>query len=189
MRCRPGTSGWPAWAGKTPKGASPIAIEHLADGAWHSVRVPAVKFPKGDTVGGAAGVVADGPDNVWVISGLGDSMGEAAGVIVLHWNGKAFTQVKVPYAALWGPYYLTADGTGGFWLAANETVKTKFLHYLLRYDDGRWTRILAASEPKNQTWLAAVAWIPGTRSAWATGLQSLTTGVSGQQGVILKYGP
>ncbi len=179
-----------SWAlGKAPKGASPFAVEHWTGASWHAVTVPALKLPKGEFVQ-AQNVVAEGPDNVWAAGILTAGRGVGPGIVLLHWNGKAFTRVNVPYPVT-GPYILSGDGAGGFWLSATQYSKTSYRFYLDHYNGGHWTRVAVPNEPKNQSQLSAMTAIPGTRSVWATGMELPTSdhGTGSSQGIILKYGP
>ena len=179
-----------SWAlGKAPKGASPFAVEHWTGSAWHPVPVPALRLPKGAQGVQAESVVAEGASDVWAAAYLTDGQGVGTGIVLLHWNGRKFAQVTVPYPVT-GPFYLSGDGTGGVWLAATRIVKSKFGSYLYRYSSGRWTQIAAPNEPKNTTQLNAMTLIPGTHSVWAAGAGFSPTIDPGQgQGLILKYGP
>jgi hypothetical protein len=172
---------WAARAGK----ASPFGVEHWAGGAWHAVPVPALRLPRGATVQ-ASNVVADGRDDVWAAGFLAAGMGLAPGIVLLHWNGRAFTRVTVPYPVT-GPFSLTGDGAGGLWLSAAEYGKTSVRNFLYRYSGGRWTRVPVPNEPKSISAVSAMAWIPGTRSVWATGTQAASNGSS--RAIVLKYGP
>jgi hypothetical protein len=179
-----------SWApGKAPKGASPFAVEHWTGGAWHAVAVPQLKLPKGESVQ-AQNVVAVSPDNVWAAGILTDGMGVGPGIVLLHWNGKAFTRVNVPYPVS-GGFALSGDGAGGLWLSATQYSKTSYLPYLYHDSNGHWTRYAVPNEPKNQSQPSAMTAIPGTHSVWATGMQMLTSehGSGSSVGIILKYGP
>ena len=185
-----------SWAlGKAPKGASPFAVEHWTGGGWHAVAVPKLKLPKGEFVQ-AQNVVADGPDNVWAVGVLTEGMGVGPGIVLLHWNGKAFTRVNVPYpvtgpVVLTGPFVLSGDGAGGIWLSGTQYSKTSYRFYLYHYNGGHWTRLAVPNEPKNRSQISAMTAIPGTRSVWATGMELPTSGQgSGTSlGIVLKYGP
>jgi hypothetical protein len=179
-----------SWAlGKEPKGASPFAVEHWNGSAWHEVPVPALKLPKGAQGVQAESVVAEGASDVWAAAYLTEGMGVGNGIVLLHWNGKKFTQVTVPYTVT-APFYLSGDGTGGIWLSATRVIKNTFGSYLYRYSDGHWTQTAAPNEPKNTTQFNAMTLIPGTHSVWATGAGLSATIDPGQgQGLILKYGP
>ncbi len=174
-----------SWVGKAGKGSSPFGVEHWTRGGWHKVAVPPLSLPKGAAVQ-ASNVVADGPGDVWAAGFLGAGMGVAPGIVLLHWNGKAFTRIPVPYPVT-SPFALTGDGAGGFWLSATQFAKASFTNYLYHYSGGHWTRIPVPNEPENLTQVSAMAAIPGTRSVWATGAQTRTSGGTGQpQGIILK---
>jgi hypothetical protein len=179
-----------SWAlGKAPKGASPFAVEHWNGKAWHAVAVPNLKLPKGEFVQ-AANVVAEGPDNVWAAGYLTEGMGVGPGIVLLHWNGKAFTRVNVPYLVS-GSFALSGDGSGGLWLSATQYSKTTYRPYLYHYSAGHWYRYAVPNEPKNQSQISAMTAIPGTHSVWAAGLEMLTSahGSGSSRGIIAKYGP
>jgi hypothetical protein len=179
-----------SWAlGQAPKGASPFAVEHWNGKAWHPVAVPKLTLPKGVAVQ-AANVVAEGPGNVWAAGYLTEGMGVGPGIVLLHWNGKAFSRVNVPYPVS-GSFALSGDGSGGLWLSATQYSKTSYLPYLYHYSGGHWTRLAAPDKPKNQSQIGAMTAIPGTHSVWAAGMEMLTSehGSGSSQGIIAKYGP
>jgi hypothetical protein len=175
--------------GKAPKGASPFAVEHWNGKAWRAVAVPKLTLPKNEFVQ-AQNVVAEGPDNVWAAGILTEGMGVGPGIVLLHWNGKAFTRVNVPYSVS-GGFAVSGDGSGGLWISATQYSKTTYLPYLYHYSGGHWTRFAVPNEPKNQSQIGALTAIPGTHSVWAAGMEMLTSehGSGTSQGIILKYGP
>jgi hypothetical protein len=178
-----------SWAGTAPKGASPFAVEHWTGSAWHTVPVPALKLPKGIQGVQPESVVAEGANDVWAAGYLTEGQGVGNGIALLHWNGRKFAQVTVPYP-ITGPFYLSGDGTGGIWLSAVRVFKNSYGTYLYRYFNGHWTQVGAPNEPKNTTQFDAMTLIPGTHSVWATGAGFSPTIDPGQgQGLILKYGP
>ena len=179
-----------SWAlGKAPKGASPFAVEHWNGKTWRAVAVPKLKLPTGEFVQ-AQNVVADGPNNVWAAGILTKGMGVGPGIVLLHWNGKAFTRVNVPYTVS-GGFALSGDGAGGLWLSATQYSATRYVPYLYHYSGGHWARFAVPSKPKNQSQISAMTAIPGTHSVWAAGNQMLTSehGTGSTVGIVLKYGP
>jgi hypothetical protein len=92
------------------QGASSMAIMHWNGKSWTQSRLPKVSLPAGDRMNGE-GIAAISPDNVWADAFLGAGMGVAPGIVLLHWNGKAWSRVSVPYPAN-QPGVITQDGHG-----------------------------------------------------------------------------
>jgi hypothetical protein len=151
-------------------------------------RARRLTYPSGDFVQPAS-IAPISSANVWAIAALSEGEGVANGAVLLHWNGEAWTQVKVPFT-LNGPQYITSDGHGGFWLYSPEYVKGSYLTYLFHYSDGRWTYVAIPHTKGDATQIQALATIPGTTSVWAAGIgypsPDNPSGIS--NGVILKYG-
>jgi hypothetical protein len=82
--------------------------------------------------------------------------------------------VKLPVPADF-TYFLNAaahDGHGGLWMCSPSQ--------MYHYGDGHWTQ---QSLPEGNTSRNALAWIPGTRAAWAAGSLQAASDVDG---VILQ---
>jgi hypothetical protein len=107
--------------------------------------------------------------------------------ILLHYAGGKWSDVTVPYNGFGGA--LAPDGRGGIWLAVDDQgPPPEHSGYLLHYADGKWSRVTAPAGRDETDDPDVLAWIPGTRSLWGTGLE-MPTGSSGPDpAVILKDG-
>jgi hypothetical protein len=110
----------------------------------------------------------------------------------VHWNGTSWTRVSLPFGGhpITGKP-LASDGHGGIWLVVNIGTGKNLTTWFAHYAGGKWTKTAVPDVPRSlppplgQTMPDQLAWIPGTRSLWATGevdSLDLTT-------AVLKYGP
>jgi hypothetical protein len=161
-----------------------FAAAQWAHGAWHQRSLPRLGLPKGVSVFDPH-VVALGPANVWVDFALSKGMGAYPGAVLLHYNGKKWARVTVPYAATFMLANLTSDGNGGIWVAAttNDGLDQDMYHL----HAGHWSRALMPSHKGDTTQVLGVALRPGTTSVWAAGDMVPTPGGGTPQGVLLEY--
>ena len=163
----------------------------LAVSRWNGlrwVRQPVPPAPKGSAgaYGGLSGDLAvSGKDNVWSFGYFAFKPGSTV-YWLQHWNGKAWSNVRVPYplnaSYIAGP--LGPDGRGGAWLAAIPPGTTRqYLYHVTAA--GHWSRLpIPTLKGARQTKISGFAAIPGTSSVYAYG--SAVNGAS-ERGVILKY--
>jgi hypothetical protein len=109
---------------------------------------------------------------------------------LLNWNGASWTRVGfgLPTAE---SGYMTQDGHGGLWLAdiASRSSGAWFFDHL--HSDGTWTRqpVPAMTGGIGDVVIEGMAYIPGTRSVWATAAYGAGIPNANQVGVILNYVP
>lgn len=165
-----------------------LAIVHWNGVSWKQTTLPRLAYPSGDSVA-PAGITEVSSGNVWAMAQLGHGEGVAPGAVLLHWNGKAWTQVKIPFTLV-GPQQITSDGGGGFWIASPELVKNSYVNYLVHLSKGRWSQVAVPHRPGDTTQLSALASVPGTNSVWGAGSDfpspANPEGIS--RGIIIKYG-
>lgn len=113
--------------------------------------------------------------DVWV-GGCAPNARGGTSEIALHWNGTSWTSASPPAAP--SPRYrcltnLVPDGAGGLWGTGEQLPGApRFWHYTA----GAWSAPVTGS-PR---WvLLHLAWVPGTRSIWATTAR----------GLIVLHGP
>jgi hypothetical protein len=175
------------WAQALPSGGGiGLQFSHWTGARWVKQAVPPA--PKGSpgAYGGLRGDLAvSGQDNVWGFGYFEFKTGSTDYWLV-HWNGKAWSNVKVPFAL--SPTYIAGplgpDGHGGAWLAAipPKTAREYLYHVTAA---GHWTRVpIPTLKGTTGTYIAGFAAIPGTSSVYAYGRAAVG---GGQQGVILKY--
>jgi hypothetical protein len=102
---------------------------------------------------------------------------------LLHWNGSAWKRAAFSCG---GRVILgvAPDGRRGVWLAAATSVITGFGgEWFCHRTEGHWTKKAVPKRAGQQPGIDELAWIPGTRSLWATGGFNADAGE-----VILKYG-
>jgi hypothetical protein len=160
-----------------------FAAAQWTHGKWRLLHFPKLRLPKGVAVM-LPHVVALGPANVWVDLALQKGMGAYPGAILLHFDGRKWTQVSVPYKGTFMMTNLATDGKGGIWIAATTNDGATQDIYHLR--GGRWSRSLAPSVRGDGTQVQSIAWRPGTTQAWAAG--DMVPNKGGEtQGVLLSY--
>jgi hypothetical protein len=176
--------GYPS-ASRTLKGATNFAVEHYVKGAWHKLQVPSFSTPK--TVESFPdGIIALSDTNVWATAALDAAPGGGiyTGIALLHYNGKSWKRVTIPYPAGFAPT-LAQDGAGGFWLSTDSSAEPQEQYVYHYASNGKWSRVEVPHGKNIEIVVSATAWIPGTKSLWSVGVQQ---GTAIDEGVILKYG-
>lgn len=166
--------------------ASRVAVAAWNGSRWRKVTLPRISLPAGESLQ-PQNIIAAGAKNVWADAFPTKGQGVAEGIVLLHWNGTAWSRVKVPYTS-YAPDYLASDGAGGIWLASyNGSFQPVFYHD----SKGAWSKVAVPAPAGNTTQLGGLAHIPGTRSVWGAGLTYPTPNNPYDigQGAILKYGP
>jgi hypothetical protein len=157
------------WATGGNSAASEDIVEHYNGSTWRQEKGAAL-----DNVT-FNGIVALSPSSVWV-SGSDTENGNVSRL--LHWNGKTWAQVKIPYPV--GPEAIASDGHGGIWLSAISPA-TRDWYALHRSAAGKWQRSLLTETGQ----APGLALITGSTSVWGAG--AVPT-VSGGNAVIWAYG-
>jgi hypothetical protein len=162
-----------------------FTTEQWTGGAWRAHALPRLRLPKGTALLNGQ-VLALGPKNVWADFSLQEGQGAAAGTVLVHYNGRKWTQVTVPYKAAFMLTSMTADGQGGIWIAATQSFGATQYMYHLRA--GRWSRMEMPSVKGDGTQVLGAALQAGTTSVWAVGDMVPNEGGT-EQGVLLRYNP
>ena len=158
------------------------ALMHWTGRAWRTIGFPKLRLPVGATVAGTH-LVALSSRDVWADALLGKGEGAYPGAVLLHWNGKRWNRVRVPYATF-SLTSLTQDGHGGLWISATNA--SGAVAYLYHYRGGHWARQRVPSEGHgSSSQLNALSWSRGANFGWAGGLTLPGDGSS--QGILLKY--
>jgi len=164
------------------KPARVYALMHWTGRAWRTIGFPKLRLPSGAAVSGTH-VVALSSQDVWVDALLGKGMGAYPGAVLLHWNGKRWNRVRVPYATF-SLTNLTQDGHGGLWISA--TGASGAVSYLYHYRGGHWARQRVPSAGHGSTsQLNTLSWSAGASFGWAGGESVDKKGST--QGILLKY--
>jgi hypothetical protein len=164
-----------------------LALAHWT-GRWHNVPLPTGIASRPDRI--SARVLSDGSGGAWVAITVLSNIGEhpPIGGKLLHWTGRKWLFVKVPFPTLGlGP--LARDGRGGLWVASTSSPACPGcdISAMFRYNAGTWSMA-----PVNVPGLTVTAMrlIGGTTSVWASGANVPVPGGEGDTvGVMLKYGP
>jgi hypothetical protein len=174
------------WAQALPSTGIGLQFSHWNGARW--VKQAVLTAPKGapGAYGGLAGDLAvSGKNNVWGFGYFEFKTGSTVYWLV-HWNGKAWSNVRVPYPL--SPTYVAGpigpDGHGGAWLAANTPNPARaYLYHVTAV--GQWSRVpLPTLKGAVGTQISGFAAISGTSSVYAYG--SAVNGAT-QRAVILKY--
>ncbi|MCW2913890.1 MAG: hypothetical protein JWN52_1958 [Actinomycetia bacterium] len=160
-------SGKDIWAvGETWGGVSRATVSHWNGTKWRSMPRPRPVLPR-DVEYQISNVFARGAKDVWATLTLRDQAqgGTPAGSLLVHWNGRVWTQVRLSLRkdTLFDP---TPDGQGGLWLLSFVSpTRTDVLHY----SKGKITRQKAPATQGTTGDPQSLALIPGTQSLWAAG--------------------
>jgi hypothetical protein len=132
------------------------------------------------------GIAALGPQDAWASITTDQSKFVT---FLEHWDGTAWHRVKIPVAAgISTATPVVSDGHGGLWLALKGAASPGSRLLAGHYSGGHWTVTkmpTAGSDPDGDDDVSQLAWIPGTRSLWAT--EDVFTANLGP--AVLKYGP
>ncbi|GAA2036463.1 hypothetical protein GCM10009839_41760 [Catenulispora yoronensis] len=149
-----------------PVGPGTILTEHWDGKSWHIADAP---VPDGTLSAGFLGVATVGPRDAWAVGWTQRMRGDTSfdTGLVEHWDGKAWTQVKlpadVPDAMLLG---ITATGPRDVWAAGVLTDGTD-QPALLHYDGRTWTRATVSDTGLYAEFNTVVAAAPN--DVWAAG--------------------
>jgi hypothetical protein len=157
----------------------PLGMEHWDGRSWHATPLPGLGTGP-QTIGFIVGIAAIGPRDAWADAST--YSGSSAISYLLHWNGSSWTRTTIPYGAL-ADSAVVPDGHGGLWLAITIGTGRNLTYWFCHYSGGHWTKtpIPGSGTPAGLI-SVQIAWIPGTRSLWATGDMFDST-------AIFKYGP
>jgi hypothetical protein len=177
-----------------PRSRLRVTIEQYNGKTWRKAALPKITLPAGEVLDASA-IDAAGPDDVWATA-VPVSLttgGTEPGIVALHYNGKTWAQVTVPYPvySVYGPFLIAPDGKNSIWLAADQLVKGAYRPYLYHDSGGHWTRTAVPASHGDATDLLSMTPIPGTASLWAAGheLPFPTNPGQTEQGVIIGYHP
>jgi hypothetical protein len=161
-----------------------LAIMHFNGKTWRTTPAPNLGLSsQQDAI--PTGIAAVSAANVWAEGLILGSSSQKP--FLLHWNGKKWAAIKVPYSGQ-AAGSLARDGHGGIWMGVVALGSGAPGEYLAHYRNGTWTRVTVPARRGYITMPVTLAWIPGTRSLWGLG-EELPTGAAGVPApVILKYG-
>jgi hypothetical protein len=158
------------------------AAAHWNGSSWRTLRFP--RLPPAvaaRAVIGNASIQAFSARDAWVDIGLTTAT-DSYGVIVLHWNGQAWSKVPVPYRTQ-ADGAISGDGRGGIWMyAIGLPAPAGAGTYLYHYSHGRWSRQAAPALGGVATEMGVLSWRPGANSGWAAAS-------TGNRGALLRYFP
>ena len=182
------------WAvGPLPKYPD-YSLAHWTGRHWRAIPLPSLHLPVYHYI--EAWVVSDGSAGAWVTADIGASDFQSPAVVLLHWTGRTWIQVTVPFQVdTLGP--LAHDGHGGLWIASdlsqnghqaataasNIPRRAAFDWAMLHYSAaGTWSETVL---PANVDSVYSMRLIPGTSSLWAGTQVVLRSHVIA---AIFKYG-
>jgi hypothetical protein len=170
---------------RSPPSGSAVAVMHWNGTSWKRVMLPRISVSK-NAVLIPVSIIAIAASNVWADAlPINSAQGPVGATVLLHWNGRAWAWVKIPRKVAF-PLALTQDGHGGIWLSGDPS--TQSAPGALYHDsNGRWSQLPVPHKAGIVSVVFALAWIPGTRSVWGSGVEVLPA--SRPEGIILKYGP
>jgi hypothetical protein len=143
------------------------SIDHFNGRSWQAVHAKALSGLL------FRDIHAFSSTNVWV-SAESNGIGQPAWLV--HFNGRTWTRVKVPFTL--ETVFFSSDGRGGLWLTGQSFAFQFFIIH--RSPAGAWSR---SSIP---VMLGDLTLIRGTTSLWAVGSRATKTG---SNAVIWAHGP
>jgi hypothetical protein len=156
------------------------AAAHWNGSSWRTLRFPQLHLPSAAEIANAA-IEGFSAHDAWIDIGL-DNRGVAPypGIIILHWNGRAWSRVPIPYRTL-VVGDISRDGRGGIWIYATvSATATGTPVYLYHYRNGQWSRQRAPAEGGHAIDMGVLSWSPGASSGWAAA-------DAAQRGLLLRY--
>lgn len=153
---------------------------------WHTFPLPRVGTPAG-TIRQLDGIAPAGRSGAWAAYAyLSIKTVRLAGLVLLHWDGHSWRKFKVRMRGVRTPIAIgvdVPDGRGGAW-GLHDAVAPGYP--LQATDFSAAGRLTTSTIPRgSDTNLAALAWIPGTGSAWAVGKVAIDSTTA--QALILRY--
>jgi hypothetical protein len=158
------------------------AAAHWNGSNWRTLRFPPLPPAVAARAGiGNAAIQAFSARDAWVDIGLTTATA-SYGIIVLHWNGRAWARVPVPYRTQ-ADGAISQDGRGGIWMyAIGIPAPPGAGTYLYHYSHGQWSRQPAPALGGAATEMGVLSWPPGASSGWAAT-------DNGNRGALLRYVP
>jgi hypothetical protein len=158
------------------------AAGHWNGSRWRTLRFPQLHLPEDAEIANAA-IEGFSAHDAWIDIGLErNGVAPYPEIIVLHWNGRAWSRVPVPYWAQ-AAGDISQDGRGGIWMyAIGRAASPGADAYLYHYSNGQWSRQLAPALSGQATEMGVLSWGPGASSGWAAAN-------TGTRGLLLRYFP
>lgn len=191
-------SGWIDSVASLPDGqiwavgnmVGPVVITGTPTGtsySWNVATVPGVQ--SGSAGDSLTSILARSANDVWAIGG---NLNIVSGhnhwfPIVAHWNGTAWTLVKVTGTFMLGGHGIADDGQGGLWLTSAWD-STGVPPYLLHFTGGKLVKVNLPPRGGRYLCIAGLARIPASTSVWGVGAWTGLGSAGPNTGVILKYG-
>jgi hypothetical protein len=162
-------------------------IAHFNGAKWTAVNVAKLlppPVPMGSFPGKPylTGIVALSASDVYAI-GTGINMPHGGPVVILRYNGHAWSKAAAGEFTSFSGQGLTPDGKGGLWIPAGGLDGNPAL---LHYSAGKLTRVFLPAAANEYTLVYSISRIPGTAEELAGGVHS-TDGSETSTSVILQY--
>jgi hypothetical protein len=143
-------------------------LMHWNGRRWSTQSVPAPRTIPPNSSEFVRDLMAAGSHDVWLQRDIEQGTQGARTLYLLHWTGQAWHRVALRKATS-GVDEMARDGHGGLWLVTNGPGPA-FTWFFDHLTGGRWTRTQVPSAAKTTVQeVTKLAWVPGTRSEWATG--------------------
>jgi hypothetical protein len=153
---------------------------------WTAVPLPSAPKAAHQVVSDFQGLAVGSKNDVWT-TGFAELV--TSTFWMLHWNGRKWSALKVPYAIdsmdYLPPSLISADGHGGVWLDATAKNGTEYLFH--GTPQGRWQRFtLPTLKGAGPVSLNGLTLLPGTTTVYAYGATKATK-IKPAAGLILEY--
>jgi hypothetical protein len=90
------------------------AVAHWNGSSWTLTSVASMLLPADGSLDVVKAIVAESPDNVYAVGG-GNAHSDLGPVVVLHWDGRAWTRIVSYGFGTITPFGVAGDGHGGLW--------------------------------------------------------------------------
>jgi hypothetical protein len=118
-------------------------------------------------------VAATSAGNAWTVGETQDTTG--IHTLILHWNGKTWSQVPSPGGAGFSLHAVTATSSSNAWAVGTTGDQSASLGFILHWNGTAWTRA-PSPNPGHSDELYGVA-ATGTGNAWAVGTEYISPGI------------
>jgi len=90
------------------------SVAHWNGSSWTLTSVASMLLPAVGSLDAVNAIVAESPDNVYAV-GDGNAHSDLGPVVVLHWDGRAWTRIVSYGFGTIAPFGVAGDGHGGLW--------------------------------------------------------------------------
>lgn len=163
-------------------------LMHWNGRSWAKLAAPKPSGVPAHYRASLVGLLALGPDDVWLQQRIVKGEGISRVDFLWHWNGRTWTRVRYGFSPD-DIQAMTGDGHGGLWISDVLATRKAQTKYFVHYSAGRWHRQLVPAPSKaNGLQVTTLTRIPGTKSVWGAGEVFPANSTTAILGEIWKFG-